>query len=60
MKTLLKNLSKAYKMGVKKLYYHTTRDGANNAQADMEDYCAGGACKISIVLKLNSGFLFQN
>ncbi|MGP5058713.1 class 1a ribonucleoside-diphosphate reductase subunit alpha [Psychrobacter celer] len=46
MKTLLKDLLKAYKLGVKTLYYHNTRDGANDAQGDMEDDCAGGACKI--------------
>ena len=46
MKVLLKDLLNAYKMGVKTLYYHNTRDGANDAQADMEDDCAGGACKI--------------
>ncbi len=46
MKILLKDLLTAYKLGVKTLYYHNTRDGANDAQADMEDDCAGGACKI--------------
>ena len=46
MKVLLKDLLNAYKLGVKTLYYHNTRDGANDAQADMEDDCAGGACKI--------------
>ena len=46
MKILLKDLLNAYKLGVKTLYYHNTRDGANDAQADMEDDCAGGACKI--------------
>lgn len=46
MKVLLKDLLMAYKLGVKTLYYHNTRDGANDAQADMEDDCAGGACKI--------------
>ncbi|MGP5063492.1 class 1a ribonucleoside-diphosphate reductase subunit alpha [Psychrobacter celer] len=46
MKILLRDLLNAYKLGVKTLYYHNTRDGANDAQADMEDDCAGGACKI--------------
>lgn len=46
MKVLLKDLLTAYKLGVKTLYYHNTRDGANDAQDDMEDDCAGGACKI--------------
>lgn len=47
MKVLLKDLLTAYKLGVKTLYYHNTRDGANDAQADMEDDgCGGGACKL--------------
>ena len=46
MKVLLNDLLKAYKLGVKTLYYHNTRDGANDAQEDMVDDCAGGACKI--------------
>lgn len=46
MKLLLSDLLSAYKMGVKTLYYHNTRDGANDAQEDMDDDCAGGACKI--------------
>lgn len=46
MKLLLGDLLSAYKMGVKTLYYHNTRDGANDAQEDMDDDCAGGACKI--------------
>ncbi|WP_419534971.1 class 1a ribonucleoside-diphosphate reductase subunit alpha [Endozoicomonas sp.] len=46
MKLLLKDLLTAYKLGVKTLYYHNTRDGAADAQNDMDDGCAGGACKI--------------
>ncbi|WP_257296575.1 class 1a ribonucleoside-diphosphate reductase subunit alpha [Endozoicomonas sp. YOMI1] len=46
MKLLLKDLLTAYKLGVKTLYYHNTRDGAADAQNDMDDDCAGGACKI--------------
>ena len=46
MKLLLKDLLSAYKLGVKTLYYHNTRDGAADAQDDMDDGCAGGACKI--------------
>ncbi len=46
MKVLLKDLLTAYKLGVKTLYYHNTRDGANDAQADMDDGCASGACKL--------------
>nr|MDT0250266.1 class 1a ribonucleoside-diphosphate reductase subunit alpha [Endozoicomonas sp.] len=46
MKLLLKDLLTAYKLGVKTLYYHNTRDGATDAQNDMDDDCSGGACKI--------------
>lgn len=46
MKLLLKDLLTAYKLGVKTLYYHNTRDGAADTQSDMDDGCAGGACKI--------------
>ena len=46
MKLLLKDLLTAYKLGVKTLYYHNTRDGAADVQNDMDDGCAGGACKI--------------
>ncbi|KZN14666.1 class 1a ribonucleoside-diphosphate reductase subunit alpha [Marinomonas sp. TW1] len=45
MKVILKDLLTAYKLGVKTLYYHNTRDGAEDKQEDMDD-CAGGACKI--------------
>ncbi|MBP3195055.1 MAG: ribonucleoside-diphosphate reductase subunit alpha [Cardiobacteriaceae bacterium] len=43
MQQLLKDLLYAYKLGIKTLYYHNTRDGATDAQTDD---CAGGACKI--------------
>ncbi len=46
MKVLLQDLLTAYKLGIKTLYYHNTRDGANDVQANMEDDCEGGACKI--------------
>ena len=46
MKILLKDLMASYKMGLKTLYYHNTRDGADDAQEDLDDGCAGGACKI--------------
>ncbi|TDO98719.1 class 1a ribonucleoside-diphosphate reductase subunit alpha [Marinomonas balearica] len=45
MKVILKDLLTAYKLGVKTLYYHNTRDGADDQQDDMDD-CASGACKI--------------
>jgi len=46
MKLLLKDLLTAYKLGLKTLYYHNTRDGAADRQDDLADNCAGGACKI--------------
>ncbi|TCW00295.1 class 1a ribonucleoside-diphosphate reductase subunit alpha [Biostraticola tofi] len=51
MKQLLKDLLTAYKFGLKTLYYQNTRDGAEDAQEDMqasaqEDDCESGACKI--------------
>ncbi len=45
MKVLLKDLLTAYKLGVKTLYYHNTRDGASDAQEDnSDDDCT--SCKI--------------
>jgi ribonucleoside-diphosphate reductase alpha chain len=47
MKQLIKDLLSAYKYGLKTLYYHNTRDGADDVQQDLQDDgCAGGACKI--------------
>lgn len=47
MKQLLKDLLQAYKLGVKTLYYHNTRDGASEGGAEGEgDGCESGACKI--------------
>ena len=51
MKQLLSDLLIAYKYGVKTLYYHNTRDGAQDMQEDItistsDDGCEGGACKI--------------
>ena len=51
MKLLLQDLLSAYKLGVKTMYYHNTRDGAADVQEDIkaepeDDGCAGGACKI--------------
>ncbi|SUA23889.1 ribonucleotide-diphosphate reductase subunit alpha [Neisseria gonorrhoeae] len=43
MKQMLKDLLTAYKYGVKTLYYHNTRDGADDTQTDIQDDgCAGG------------------
>jgi ribonucleoside-diphosphate reductase alpha chain len=47
VKQIIKDMLTAYKLGVKTLYYHNTRDGASDQQLDLkEDDCAGGACKI--------------
>lgn len=45
VREILKDILKAYSLGVKTLYYHNTRDGASDKQEDLND-CAGGACKI--------------
>ncbi|BGI52220.1 MAG: ribonucleoside-diphosphate reductase subunit alpha [Candidatus Hamiltonella defensa (Ceratovacuna japonica)] len=52
MKQLLTDLLTAYKWGIKTLYYHNTRDGADDVQGDvkenlsMDDECSSGGCKI--------------
>ena len=47
IKQVLKDILTAYKLGVKTMYYHNTRDGADDSQVELEDDdCAGGACKI--------------
>ena len=47
IKQVLKDILTAYKLGVKTMYYHNTRDGAADSQIEVEDDdCAGGACKI--------------
>lgn len=53
MSELLKDLLNAYKYGLKTLYYHNTRDGAQDDQGDLvtlssagDDDCESGACKI--------------
>lgn len=46
MQILLKDLLTVYKLGIKTLYYHNTRDGMADPQKESEDDCAGGACKI--------------
>lgn len=47
MKQLLKDLLQVYKLGIKTLYYHNTRDGATEGGMEAEDDgCASGACKI--------------
>ncbi len=51
IKRIIKDLLTAYKYGVKTLYYHNTRDGADDSQGDIviekeDEGCEGGACKI--------------
>jgi len=47
VKQILQDMLAAYKLGVKTLYYHNTRDGADDNQMGVEDEgCEGGACKI--------------
>ena len=53
MSELLKDLLNAYKYGLKTLYYHNTRDGAQDDQGDLvtmsgaeDEDCASGECKI--------------
>ncbi|MEW6999626.1 class 1a ribonucleoside-diphosphate reductase subunit alpha [Colwelliaceae bacterium BS250] len=45
IKQILKDILLAYKLGVKTMYYHNTRDGSGD-EVGVEDDCAGGACKI--------------
>ncbi len=48
MKLFLMDLLKAYKYGIKTLYYHTTRDNASDDSAEKQDdnACADGVCKL--------------
>ena len=49
MKLFLMDLLKAYKYGIKTLYYHTTRDGASDDQNNTkpnDDDCEDGICKL--------------
>ncbi|WNC70000.1 class 1a ribonucleoside-diphosphate reductase subunit alpha [Thalassotalea nanhaiensis] len=46
IKQILKDILLGYKLGVKTMYYHNTRDGADDSMVDGDDDCAGGACKI--------------
>lgn len=46
MKVLLQDLLTAYKMGVKTLYYHQTRDGADDSQGEVVEGCDSGGCVI--------------
>jgi ribonucleoside-diphosphate reductase alpha chain len=59
IKLILKDILTAYKLGIKTLYYHNTRDGASDESAGVansvrettviekeDEGCEGGACKI--------------
>lgn len=46
VKQIIKDLLTAYKLGVKTLYYHNTRDGADDSHIEEDEGCEGGACKI--------------
>lgn len=46
VKQILKDILTAYKLGIKTMYYHNTRDGASDDVEIDDDDCAGGACKI--------------
>jgi len=46
IKQVLKDILTAYKLGIKTMYYHNTRDGASDDIEVEDDDCAGGACKI--------------
>ncbi|GHE90471.1 class 1a ribonucleoside-diphosphate reductase subunit alpha [Thalassotalea profundi] len=47
VKQILQDILTAYKLGIKTLYYHNTRDGAADSHIEQEDAdCEGGACKI--------------
>lgn len=52
MQVLIKDLLTAYKLGIKTLYYHNTRDGAADMENPLEsiereeEACAGGACTL--------------
>jgi ribonucleoside-diphosphate reductase alpha chain len=48
MKLFLLDMLKAYKYGLKTLYYHQTRDGqkTEEVQTDKDNDCADGVCKL--------------
>jgi ribonucleoside-diphosphate reductase alpha chain len=47
MKLFLMDILKAYKYGIKTLYYHTTNDGAGaDLLASDDNECVGGVCKL--------------
>jgi ribonucleoside-diphosphate reductase alpha chain len=46
MKLLLMDILKAYKYGIKTLYYHTTNDGSSEDLLNTDNDCVGGVCKL--------------
>jgi len=46
MKILMKDLTDAYKFGLKTLYYHNTHSSDDESVDAFADDCEGGACKI--------------
>ncbi len=46
VKVIIRDMLRAYKLGVKTMYYHNTRDGASDNVELEDEGCAGGACKI--------------
>lgn len=46
MKLFLTDLLKAYKYGIKTLYYHNTRDGATDLNENKDNDCEDGVCKL--------------
>lgn len=48
MKLLLTDILRAYKYGIKTLYYHITRDGSaqNMSNKNTDDDCVDGVCKL--------------
>jgi ribonucleoside-diphosphate reductase alpha chain len=46
MKLFLMDILKAYKYGIKTLYYHTTNDGSSEDLLASDNDCVGGVCKL--------------
>ena len=46
VKTIISDMVKAYKLGVKTLYYHNTYDGSGEDNFKEDDGCSGGGCRI--------------
>lgn len=44
--TIIRDLLTAYKLGVKTLYYHNTRDGSSDGVELEDESCESGGCKI--------------